>query len=151
MHDPAKPTAVIVLSLQGTNVADALAPLLLVSVCVGAEVLASAGLLEGRPATAHWLGLIGLRRSYPAVQWTDGVRYVDDGDVITAAGVLSGVDAALRVVERTVGQGAAEQAAAAVAWPDYSRAAPHRFHAPTDRDRRCLGCGGGLDHHDGAR
>ena len=47
---------------------------LLVSVCTGAEVLASAGLLDGRPATSHWLGLIGLRRNYPAVRWQDGIR-----------------------------------------------------------------------------
>jgi hypothetical protein len=60
------------------------------------------------------------------VHWQEGVRYVDDGDVITAAGVLSGIDAALRVVERIVGRTAAQQAAEAVAWPDYSpgRAAP---------------------------
>jgi transcriptional regulator GlxA family with amidase domain len=109
---------------------------LLVSVCTGAEVLASAGLLDGRPATSHWLGLIGLRRNYPAVRWTDGVRYVDDGDLITTAGVLSGVDGALRVVERTLGTAAAEQAARAVAWPDYSpgeaAAIPRSRPAPAD-------------------
>jgi putative intracellular protease/amidase len=44
---------------------------LLVSVCVGAEVLASAGLLDGRPAASHRLGLIGLRRSYQAVRWME--------------------------------------------------------------------------------
>jgi putative intracellular protease/amidase len=93
---------------------------LLVSVCTGAEVLAAAGLLDGRPATSHWLGLIGLRRDYPEVRWREGVRYVDDGDVITTAGVLSGIDGALRVVERMVGPAAAAQAAQAVAWPDYS-------------------------------
>ena len=80
---------------------------LLVSVCVGAEVLAQAGLFDGRPATSHWLGLIGHRRYYPVVHWQDGVRYVDDGDVITSAGVLSGVDGALRVVERMLGEPAA--------------------------------------------
>jgi putative intracellular protease/amidase len=77
---------------------------LLVGVCVGAEVLATAGLLEGRPATSHWLGLIGLRRNYPQVGWTDGVRSVDDGDLITSGGVLSGVDGAPRVAERRVGE-----------------------------------------------
>jgi putative intracellular protease/amidase len=87
-------------------------------------VLAKAGLLDGRPATSHWLGLIGLRRNYPAVRWTDGVRYVDDGDVITSAGVLSGVDGALRVVERMVGQAAAARAARAVAWPAYHPGRP---------------------------
>jgi putative intracellular protease/amidase len=104
---------------------------LLVGVCVGAQVLAKAGLLEGRPATSHWLGLIGLRRDYPGVRWTDGVRYVDDGDVITTAGVLSGVDGALRVVERMVGRDAAARAARAVAWPAYSPGGP----APIERSR----------------
>jgi transcriptional regulator GlxA family with amidase domain len=109
---------------------------LLVSVCVGAEVLAEAGLLDGRPATAHWLGLIGLRRDYPAVRWQDGVRYVDDGDLLTTAGVLSGVDGALRVVERMVGRPAAAQAARAVAWPAYSpgAAAPIRRLRPAPAD-----------------
>jgi putative intracellular protease/amidase len=97
---------------------------LLVSVCVGAGVLAEAGLLDGRPATSHWLGLIGLRRDYPKVRWTEGVRYVDDGDVLTTAGVLSGVDGALRVIERLVGQAAAGKAARAVAWPAYSPGGP---------------------------
>ena len=109
---------------------------LLVGVCVGAQVLAEAGLLEGRPATSHWLGLIGHRRNYPAVRWTDGVRYVDDGDLITTAGVLSGVDGALRVIERMVGPAAAAQAARAVQWPAYSPGAPapiRRFRpAPPD-------------------
>ena len=109
---------------------------LLVSVCVGAEVLASAGLLEGRPATSHWLGLIGLRRYYPEVQWQDGIRFVDDGDLITTAGVLSGVDGALRVVERIIGSNAAEQAARAVGWPDYApgQAAPIARSRPAPAD-----------------
>jgi transcriptional regulator GlxA family with amidase domain len=109
---------------------------LLVSVCVGAGVLAEAGLLDGRPATSHWLGLIGHRRNYPAVRWQDGVRYVDDGDVITTAGVLSGVDGALRVVERMVGPAAAARAARAVQWPAYSpgraAATPRLRPAPAD-------------------
>jgi putative intracellular protease/amidase len=91
-----------------------------VSVCTGAEVLASAGILDHRPATSHWLGLIGLRRDYKAVRWQNGVRFVDDGDVITAAAVLSGIDGALRIVERLMGTAAATRAAQAVHWPDYS-------------------------------
>ena len=97
---------------------------LLVGVCVGAEVLAEAGLLEGRPATSHWLGLIGLRRNYPQLDWRDGVSYIDDGDLITTAGVLYGVDGALRVVERMVGPAAAQRAAQAVHWPAYSPGGP---------------------------
>jgi putative intracellular protease/amidase len=107
-HDPGRPTAVVLLAPEGAN---------------AAGVLAEAGLLDGRPATSHWLGLIGLRRDYPAVRWTDGVRYVDDGDLITTAGVLSGVDGALRVVERLVGPAAA-RAARAVGWPAYSPGGP---------------------------
>src|SRR4029453_8529165 len=61
---------------------------------------------------------------YPAVRWTDGVRYVDDGDLITTAGVLSGGDGALRGVERMVSRAAAAQAARAVHWPDYSPGEP---------------------------
>jgi hypothetical protein len=70
------------------------------------------------------------------VRWQDGVRYVDDGDVITSAGVLSGVDGALRVVERIVGQPAAARAARAVQWPAYSpgRAAPIQRSRPAPAD-----------------
>ena len=103
---------------------------LLVSVCVGAEVPAEAGLLDGRPATSHWLGLIGLRRNYPQVGWQDGVTYVDDGDVISTAGVLSGVDGALRVIERMVGPAAAAKAARAVAWPAYHPGGPAAIRQP---------------------
>lgn len=93
---------------------------LIVSVCVGAEILAEAGYLDGRPATSHWLGMIGLRLSHPEVRWVDDVRYVDDGDVITSAGVLSGIDGTLRAIERLAGQQAASRAADAVQWPYYT-------------------------------
>jgi putative intracellular protease/amidase len=109
---------------------------LLVGVCVGAEVLAEAGLLDGRPATSHWLGLIGLRRNYPQEDWRDGVSYIDDGDLITTAGVLSGVHGALRVIERLVGPAAAAQAAQAVHWPAYhpGGAVPIRRFRPAPPD-----------------
>jgi putative intracellular protease/amidase len=109
---------------------------LLLSVCVGAWVLADAGLLDGRPATSHWLGLIGLRRDHPEVRWRDGVRYVDDGDVITSAGVLRGIDGSLRVIERLRGPAVAAQAARAVDWPDHvpgvAAAIPRSSPAPAD-------------------
>ena len=105
-------------------------------VCVGAEVLAEAGLLDGRPATSHWLRMIGLHRDYPQVGWQDGVRYVDDGDLITTAGVLSGIDGALRVIERLVGPATAQRAAQAVHWPAYSpgAAAPIQQSRPAPAD-----------------
>jgi transcriptional regulator GlxA family with amidase domain len=97
---------------------------LLLGVCNGSGILASAGLLDGRDATAHWLRLDAFEDDYPAVDWARGTRYVDDGDVITTAGILSGVDGTLRVVERLVGPDAAAEAAEATGWPHYHRGVP---------------------------
>ena len=99
---------------------------LLVGVCTGAEVLASAGLLDGRPVTTHWLAINWFSVKYPAALWQHGTRYVDDGDLITTAGVLSGVDGALRVVERLLGTDAALRAARLVAGPDTRPTHPRR-------------------------
>ncbi|WP_246107601.1 DJ-1/PfpI family protein [Saccharothrix saharensis] len=93
---------------------------LLLSVCNGAGVLASAGLLDGRRATAHWLRFDTFEEDYPGVDWVPGTRYVDDGDVISTAGILSGVDGTLRVVERLVGPEAAARAAERTGWPHHS-------------------------------
>ncbi len=97
---------------------------LMVSVCAGARVLASAGLLDGRDATSHWARINGLERDYPDVNWVRGTRYVDDGDVITTGGLLSSIDGILRVVERLVGPDAARRTADAVGWRYYSPGAP---------------------------
>ncbi|MFI7700541.1 DJ-1/PfpI family protein [Nonomuraea sp. NPDC049480] len=93
---------------------------LTVSVCRGARMLAASGLLDGRPGTSHWLRLAGLRADFPAVNWISGHRYVDDGDIITTAGVLSGIDGGLRIVERLIDAGTARQAARTAHWRHYS-------------------------------
>ncbi|MEV4319064.1 DJ-1/PfpI family protein [Actinocrispum sp. NPDC049592] len=93
---------------------------LTVSVCAGARTLAATGLLDGRPATSHWLRLSGLQNDFPKVNWERGVRYVDDGNIITAAGVLSGVDGGLRILERLTDADTARQAANRVHWRYYS-------------------------------
>ncbi|MEO3860760.1 DJ-1/PfpI family protein [Acrocarpospora sp. B8E8] len=93
---------------------------LTVSVCAGARTLAATGLLDGRPATSHWTRLAGLRDDFRDVNWISGERYVDDGNVITTAGVLSGTDGALRIVERLVDMDTAREAAQAVHWRHYS-------------------------------
>jgi transcriptional regulator GlxA family with amidase domain len=97
---------------------------LMVSVCAGARVLASAGLLDGRDATSHWARLNELERDYPDVNWVRGTRYVDQGDVITTAGLLSSIDGTLRVVERLVSPDAARRTADAVGWRYYSPGSP---------------------------
>ncbi|NUT53415.1 MAG: AraC family transcriptional regulator, partial [Saccharothrix sp.] len=94
---------------------------LVLGVCNGSGVLASAGVLDGRRATAHWLRVDSFEEDYPAVDWVRGTRYVDDGEVITTAGILSGVDGTLRVVERLVGPEAAARAAEATGWRHYHR------------------------------
>ena len=90
-----------------------------VTVCAGAELLAESGLLDGRNATSNWLALYGLTRNYPDVKWQRDIRYVDDGNIITTAAVLSGIDGALRILERYADESVARKAAAAVGWTSY--------------------------------
>ncbi|MBM7832486.1 putative intracellular protease/amidase [Agromyces cerinus] len=92
---------------------------LLLSICNGAAVVASAGLLDGHRATAHWLRLDDWEGTYPAVDWERGTRYVDDGDVVSTAGILSGIDGTLHVVDRLIGADAAADAARAIEWPHF--------------------------------
>jgi putative intracellular protease/amidase len=105
-------------------VAEKEAGALIVSICNGAEVLASAGLLDGREATAHWYRVGDLEELYPGTTWRRGVRYVDTGDVVTTAGILSGIDGALRVIERLVDEDTARATASAVSWRHYSPGRP---------------------------
>jgi transcriptional regulator GlxA family with amidase domain len=71
----------------------------LVSVCTGAVLLAAAGLLDGRRATTHWAYCDKLARDHPAVAVDPEPIYVRDGHVATSAGVTSGIDLALALVE----------------------------------------------------
>ncbi len=73
---------------------------LMTSVCTGSLVLAAAGLLAGRPATTHHTALDTLARLDPSIEVRHGERYIDDGDVITSAGVSAGIDMALHLVAR---------------------------------------------------
>jgi transcriptional regulator GlxA family with amidase domain len=83
------------------------------SICTGAMLLAEAGLLDGRRATTHHTALEDLR-GYP-VEVVEQ-RVVEDGDIITAAGVTSGIDLALYLVERELGPKVAVAAAREIEW-----------------------------------
>ncbi|WP_338932136.1 helix-turn-helix domain-containing protein [Streptomyces netropsis] len=83
----------------------------MVSLCAGAFALAAAGILDGRRATAHWLHTEELARRYPKVDVDDSVLYVDDGDVLTSAGVTAGLDLCLHLVRRDLGAHVANQLA----------------------------------------
>ncbi|WP_217630852.1 GlxA family transcriptional regulator [Modestobacter sp. DSM 44400] len=74
-----------------------------VSICTGAFVLAAAGLLDGRPATTHWMHSAAFAALYPAVRLDPDVLFVDDGDVLTSAGNAAGIDLLLHVVRRDHG------------------------------------------------
>ena len=89
-------------SRRGTHIA---------SICVGAFTLAEAGLLDGRRATTHWLGAEELAARYPSVRLDPDVLYTDDGDILTSAGAVSGVDLCLHIVQRDHGAAVAADAA----------------------------------------
>lgn len=76
----------------------------LVSVCTGSLLLAEAGLLDGRRATTHWRFCDQLARDHPAVHVEPDPIYVRDGHVATSAGVTSGIDLALALVEEDLGR-----------------------------------------------
>jgi transcriptional regulator GlxA family with amidase domain len=70
----------------------------LVSICTGAFVLAAAGLLDGRAATTHWRFADDMRRLHPRVLLDENVLFVDDGDVLTSAGLAAGIDLCLHII-----------------------------------------------------
>ncbi|SFQ74042.1 Transcriptional regulator GlxA family, contains an amidase domain and an AraC-type DNA-binding HTH domain [Amycolatopsis arida] len=83
----------------------------LMSICTGAFVLAAAGLLDDRPATTHWAHAERFRQLYPKVRLDENVLFVDDGDILTSAGLAAGVDLCLHVVRRDHGSEVANVAA----------------------------------------
>lgn len=91
---------------------------LTVSVCTGSFVLAQAGLLAGRSATTHWESIGELRQRFPEVQVVEDQRWIDAGEIITAAGVSAGIDVALHVVRRLYGADAARATALGIEY-DY--------------------------------
>lgn len=84
---------------------------LIVGLCLGAFVLAAAGLLDGREATTHWASAGRLAAMYPAVKLRPDVLYVDTGDIVTSAGVAAALDCCLHVVRRRYGAEVAQRLA----------------------------------------
>jgi transcriptional regulator GlxA family with amidase domain len=92
----------------------------LLSVCTGAFGLAHAGLLDGRRATTHWAWADELARRFPAVAIEPDALFVDEGDVLTSAGLSAGIDLSLHVIRRDFGAEVGERVAR------HMVAAPHR-------------------------
>ncbi len=92
----------------------------MMSVCTGAFALAAAGVLDGRRATTHWAWARDLAARFPAVEVDPEVLFVDEGDVLTSAGLSAGIDLSLHVVRRDHGAACADRVAR------HMVAAPHR-------------------------
>ncbi len=81
---------------------------LLTSVCTGAFLLAERGLLDQHRATTHWASINWMRETYPTIEMLDNMRVVDEGHIITSAGISAGIDMSLHVVARLHGMPVAE-------------------------------------------
>ncbi|WP_246083559.1 GlxA family transcriptional regulator [Nonomuraea diastatica] len=90
------------------------------SICTGAFVLASAGLLDGRVATTHWRYADRFARLFPRVELDANVLYSDGGDVLTSAGCAAGIDLCLHMIRRDFGMAVANDVARRTVVP------PHR-------------------------
>jgi len=74
------------------------------SVCTGAFLLAKAGLLTGKQATTHWEDIPDLRQIFPDVTVREQARWVDEGSIVTSAGISAGIDMSLHLVARLLGE-----------------------------------------------
>ncbi|SEF40120.1 GlxA family transcriptional regulator [Vibrio hangzhouensis] len=83
----------------------------LLSICTGAFVLASSGLLDGLEVTTHWLHAMQLKQMYPRLNVNPDVLYVDNGQILTSAGAIAGVDLCLYVVSLDLGSNIANELA----------------------------------------
>lgn len=92
----------------------------LMSLCSGVTVLAATGLLDGRTATTHWRYVAPLSQRFPRVTFSPDVLYVDEGDILTAAGSAAGIDLCLHLVRKAYGIDAANSVARRLVVP------PHR-------------------------
>jgi len=89
----------------------------LTSVCTGSMLLGFAGLLDGRHATTHWKSLDWMRDSFPSVAVAYDQHVVEDGRVLTSAGISAGIDMALKVVARYCGEAVARATAKHMEYP----------------------------------
>ncbi|RXR08669.1 helix-turn-helix domain-containing protein [Pseudoxanthomonas composti] len=109
----------------------------LVGLCLGTFVLADAGLLDGRPATTHWAALETFARRHPQVRLRPDVLYVDDGEVLTSAGTVAGIDCCLHLLRRLHGAEVANRIARRLV------IAPHRQGGQTQYIEQPLPTDGG--------
>ncbi len=111
----------------------------ILSICGGAQMVADAGILAGHTATTHQTITLPLvRKTHPEVTWVEGVRYVDDGRVISSAGVTSGIDATLYTVGRYFGREAALETARRIGYAHTRFLDDRTWTVPADGDAATL-------------
>lgn len=109
----------------------------LVSICTGSYVLAAAGYLDGRPATTHWSHAEHFQRLFPKIRVDADVLFVDDGDVLTSAGVAAGIDLCLHVVRRDHGTAVANEVARSTVVPPHRDGGQAQYiHRPVPEDHQ---------------
>ena len=99
----------------------------LVGLCLGSFVLAAAGLLDNRPAATHWAYAEDLAARYPAIRVRPDDLYVDDGDIITSAGVAAGLDCCLHLLRRLCGAEVAARVARRIVVPPHRQGGQAQF------------------------
>jgi transcriptional regulator GlxA family with amidase domain len=104
----------------------------LISICTGAFAFAHAGLLDGRRATTHWGWAEELGRRFGAVKVEPGLLFVDEGDVLTSAGLSAGIDLSLHVIRRDHGVAVGERVARHMVAPPHRDGGQAQFFAPPE-------------------
>ncbi|MGG5783447.1 DJ-1/PfpI family protein [Bacillus albus] len=84
---------------------------LMTSVCTGTLLLAKAGLLEGLQVTTHWASIQTLKKDFPNVEVMENVKFVDEGHIITSAGISAGINMSFHIVKNLLGVEIAEDMA----------------------------------------
>ncbi|MFF3289198.1 GlxA family transcriptional regulator [Streptomyces sp. NPDC003023] len=108
----------------------------MVSICTGGYVLAAAGYLDGRPATTHWSSAEHFQRLFPSVRVDADVLFIDDGDVLTSAGVAAGLDLCLHIVRRDHGAAVANDVARRTVVPPHRDGGQSQYiHRPVPEPR----------------
>ena len=101
----------------------------IMSVCTGAFIIGSAGLLDGKNSTTHWFVQSDFQKQFPKTRAFSGARFVRDGNILSTAGVSSGIDGALQLVEDIKGKPVADVVASALQYRRGTPSFPEQVHA----------------------
>ena len=102
----------------------------LMSICTGAFALAHAGVLDGRRAATHWAWAAEMAKRFPAVEVEPDALFVDEGEVLTSAGLSAGIDLSLHVVRRDFGVSAGERVARHMVAPPHREGGQAQYFRP---------------------